>query len=171
MVTIDDPVKGESHVLNVPQKIAIPTTPKPAAPAMPAAPAAPGMPQAPTAPAAPKPPQMQEIADLGEKTINGYKVQGKRFAMPGAPKMPAAPAMPAAPGAPPPPATPQMPTSDVWTSPELKLPIQSSVTDPKTGNTSVTEMKNIKPGAKLDPGMFKVPADFKIVPPASPLKN
>ena len=69
-----------------------------------------------------------------------------------------------------------MPTSDVWTSKELKLPIQSSVTDPKTGNTSVTEMKNIQTGAKLDPSLFKVPPDFKIAPPAvqppaSPYKN
>jgi hypothetical protein len=198
MVSIDDPVKGESYVLDMPKKIAIPSAPKPALPAMPAAPAMPGMPKPPTAPAAPKPPQMQEIADLGEKMINGFKAQGKRYAMPPAPAMPGAPqmpgapkvpgapaapgapavpaapavpgapAMPGAPAAPAAPGMPQMPTSEVWTSPELKLPIQSSVIDPKTGAKCVTEMKNIKPGAKLDPGMFKVPPDFKIAPPPAP---
>ena len=94
MVSIDDPVKGESYILNMPQKLAIPGAPKPAAPAMPAAPALPGMPKPPAAPGAPKPPQMQEIADLGEKTINGFKTQGKRYAMPPAPAMPGAPQMP-----------------------------------------------------------------------------
>jgi hypothetical protein len=70
--------------------------------------------------------------------------------------------MPAAPGA------QQMPTSEVWTSKELQLPVRSSLTDPKTGASCVTDMKNIKPGAKLDPGLFKVPPDFTIAPPPGP---
>ena len=61
----------------------------------------------------------------------------------------------------------QMPTSDVWTSKELQLPVRSSVTDPKTGTGCTTDMKNIKPGA-VDPGMFKIPPDFKIAPPPLP---
>src|SRR5450755_1134364 len=53
MVTIDDPVKGESYVLDMPKKLAIPSAPKPSMPAMPAAPAMPGMPKPPAAPGAP----------------------------------------------------------------------------------------------------------------------
>ena len=144
---IHDPVKGESYVLKMPEKIAIPAAPKPELPAPPplSVPSVPkpGMPK-PEIPQL-KPPAMPET-DLGEKTINGMKVQGKRFT------------------------PPQAPPAEVWTSPELKLPIQSTMVDPKTGAKSVTEMKNIQPGVKLDPAMFQVPKDFKIAPPLKPPK-
>jgi hypothetical protein len=39
------------------------------------------------------------------------------------------------------------------------------MTNPALGTSCVTQMKNIKPGAKLDPKMFQVPPDFKIAPP------
>jgi hypothetical protein len=162
-----DPVKGESYVLKLSEKIAIPGTPKPEMPALPKPPAAPsiskpempklGMPGA-------KPPELPEAADLGEKVIDGMTVKGKRFTMPHPPQPPRPPGMPEAP------AMPQPSTAEVWTSPELKLPIQSSMIDPKTGAKAVTEMKNIKPGGKLDPSMFEVPKDFKIAPPVKPPK-
>ena len=66
------------------------------------------------------------------------------------------------------PGAPQLPTSEVWTSKELKLPVQSSMTNPATGTTCVTQMKNVQPGVKLDPKMFQVPPDFKIAPPIKP---
>jgi hypothetical protein len=168
---IHDPVKGESYVLKMPEKIAIPG--KPEMPAMPKPPAVPSVPKPempkPAIPEA-KPPELPEAADLGEKVIDGMKVKGKRFTMPQPPKPPGMPEAPKPPGAPQAPAMPQPPTAEVWTSPELKLPIQSSMIDPKTGARSVTEMKNIKPGVKLDPSMFEVPKDFKIAPPVKPPK-
>src|ERR1044071_2819803 len=48
--TINDPVKGESFVLDKPKKLAIPSPAPPAMPGMPAMPAMPGMPKPPVAP-------------------------------------------------------------------------------------------------------------------------
>ena len=165
---INDPIKGESYVLKMPEKIAIPG--KPAPPSMPAVPK-PELPKLELPkPEVPKfempqvkPPELPEAADLGEKVINGMKVQGKRFTMPKPPELPKPPEAPKPPAIPSPPAV-----AEVWTSPELKLPIQSSMVDPKSGAKSVTEMKNIKPGVKLDPSLFEVPKDFKIAPPVKP---
>ncbi|HLH38669.1 MAG TPA: hypothetical protein VKX39_05940 [Bryobacteraceae bacterium] len=156
LASIHDPVTGQSFTLNPAKKIAIPGMPKmpgvtlPKAPAIQgiALPQMPGMqiPQAPGGP--PQPPQ--EIAHLGEKTIDGIKVSGKQLAFPVAGK-------------------PQSLVGEVWTSKDLKLPIHSTVTDPSTGCVMRTQMKNVQSGVKLDPGMFKVPADFKIALPAKPV--
>src|SRR5579872_3522190 len=64
MASISDPVKGQNFVLNMPQKIAIPSMTKPAIPGMPALPGMPGMPAPPNA-ALPQvqPPQMQMTKD------------------------------------------------------------------------------------------------------------
>jgi hypothetical protein len=149
IASIHDPVKGHSFVLNLPQKIAMQAPAQPPIPALPSMPSMPARPDLPTPQF--KPPQMQETADLGEKLINGIRAQGKQFTMP---------AMPALPGMPKP---PKPPVTEIWTAPDLKLPIQSTVTNPATGTTCVTEMKNIQP-AKLEPAMFQVPPDFRIEP-------
>ena len=177
MATISDPVKGQSFVLNMPQKIAMPAVHQPAMPGMPPLPGMPGMPQPNVTMPQIQPPQMPQPKDLGTKMIGGIKVQGKQFTMPpipGMPKppavpgMPQAPAMPGAPGMPAAPAMPQPPTSEIWMSHELHLPIQSSVTNPATGANCMTQMKNVVPGAKLPPSMFQVPPDFKVAPPPAP---
>jgi|GEM_PF-2425629 hypothetical protein len=159
LASIHDPISGQSYTLDPAKKLAFPGAPKVPGMAFPKIPAVPGVtlpqmpgmriPQAPGAlPQAPQPPK--EIADLGQKTIDGIKVSGKQlaFTVPGKPQ-------------------PLM--GEVWTSKDLQLPIHSTVTDPATGCVMQTQMKNVQSGVKLDPGMFKVPADFKIAaPPASP---
>jgi hypothetical protein len=156
LASIHDPISGQSFTLNPAEKIAIPgmpkapgiALPKPAMPGI-ALPRMPGM-QIPQAPGGlPQPPK--EIANLGEKTIDGIKVSGKQLAFPV-------------------PGKPQPLMGEVWTSKDLKLPIHSIVTDPSTGCVMRTQMKNVQSGVKLDPGMFKVPADFKIASPPSPTK-
>src|SRR5258706_7412014 len=142
IASIHDPMSGKKFLLNPRNKIAIPGAPKP--PEMPAlsAPQMPGF-------AAPAMPQLRATADLAEKTTDGIKVSGKQFEAPV-------------------PGKPQPLTSEVWTSHDLKLPIHSTVTDPSTCASQTMQMKNVTPGVKLDPAMFPVPADFKIVPPHPP---
>jgi hypothetical protein len=147
LVNLHDPVSGESFTLNPAKKIAIPGAPKipgMTMPAMPQAPKVPGV-QIPAAPPMPQAPQLTETASLGEKTIDGIKVSGKQIsaAIPGKPPI----------------------TGEVWTSKELKLPIHSTMTDPSTGAVMTTQMKAVVPGAKIDPGMFKVPVGFQITVP------
>jgi len=84
--------------------------------------------------------------------------------MPAKPGMPSLPGAPGLPGAPAAPGMPQPPTAEVWSSPDLKLPIQSSVSNPATGTNCMTQMKNIQPGVKLPESMFQVPPDFKKLP-------
>jgi hypothetical protein len=155
MVNIHDPVKAQSFTLHPPTKIAIPgAPPAPAAPAAPSAPSAPAAPAAPKVPGMPqfKAPEFKETADLGQKTIDGHQVSGKQFTAqaPGKPPM----------------------TQEVWTSKDMQLPLHTTTTDHATGMTSVTQMKNITPNAKLDPKMFQVPPGFKTIqlpkPPSPP---
>jgi hypothetical protein len=144
IVSVHDPEKGQSFLLHPPKKIVIPTVARPSMiPKPPALPA----PQASVNP--PASPELKETADLGKRVINGVEAHGKQYAMPV-------------------PGKSQPATSEIWTSPHLKLPIQSSVHDSSTGTTTVTQMKNIVPDAKLDPRMFQVPSDYKVVPPAPP---
>ena len=147
IAVISDPVKGESYVLKMADKIAIPAKPAQPEPKLPN----PALPL-------PKPPPLPKPASLGEKVIDGVKVQGKRYTMPQPPKLPDAPEH----------AMPPPPTVEVWTSPELQLPIQTSTIDPKSGAKSVTELRNIRQNAKLEPSLFEVPKDFKIAPPPVP---
>lgn len=157
MASIHDPATGQCFLLNPAKKIAIPGAPKipsmsvPGAPKLPGVPQLPGAPQAPGAPQLPgaSTPQMTETGSLGEKTIDGMKVSGKQFSA-------------SIPG------KPQALAGETWTSKDLKLPIQTTVTDPSTGAVTKTQLKNIQPGVKLDPGMFKVPPGFKITAPATP---
>jgi hypothetical protein len=61
-----------------------------------------------------------------------------------------------------------MSTSEIWMSQDLQLHIRSLLNDPITGTSCFTDMKNIKAGTQLNPGIFKVPPDFQIVQPAPP---
>lgn len=144
MASVNDPVKDHSFMLNMPHKIAIPKPPQP--PQMPklAMPHKPDLPK-PGAPGGGAP-QMQETADLGKKMVNGVMAHGKRYMM----KVPG---------------KPQPMAMETWTSHELQLPVKTSVADPATRTISTTQFKDIVPHAKLDPGMFKIPPDFKIMPP------
>jgi hypothetical protein len=147
IVSVNDPVAGKSFLLHPAKKIAIPQEPKP--PMLPAQPAV-AAPKPGAAPALPQAPEFKETADLGKKMVNGHMAQGKQYSatVPGKPKPMSA---------------------EVWTAPDLKLPMHSTVKDPSTGTTTVTQMKNVTPGAKIDPGKFKIPADFKTIqPPKAP---
>lgn len=142
--SISDPVEGKKFLLHPPKMIAIPQMPKPPeAPPKPsiAAPKASG-----ALPALPQPPAFKETADLGKKQIEGMMAHGKQYSaeVPGKPK----------------------PMSmEVWTVPELKLPIHSTVHDPSSGTTTVTQMKNVAPHAKIDPAQFQIPKHFRVIPP------
>jgi hypothetical protein len=105
---------------------------------------------APALPGIPRAPAIKEVVELGEQMINGVLALGKRYSLP------------------------QMSTSEIWTSQDLQLLVRSALNDPLTGTSCVTDMKNIKAGKQLDPGIFKVPPDFQIVspaPPALPIKT
>lgn len=157
LASIHDPVTGLSFTLNPAQKIAIPGIPKlpgislPKLPAIPgiALPKIPGV-QLPQVPGVQAPQTPKETINLGEKTIDGITVSGKQlsFPIPGKPQL--------------------LMMGEMWISKDLKLPIHSSVTDPSTGCVMTTQMKNVQSGVKLDPGMFQVPAGFKITPPPTP---
>ncbi|HUA85463.1 MAG TPA: hypothetical protein VMB85_16485 [Bryobacteraceae bacterium] len=166
LASIHDPVSNQSFTLDPAKKIAIPGVPKIPGMALPAMPKLPGvtLPSAPKIPGVTLPklpgvtlpqvpgaqiPKPTQIADLGEKSIDGIKVSGKQFSIPVVGK-----SLPLA--------------NEVWTSKDLKLPIQSTVTDPSTGCVMKTQMKNVQPGVNLDPKMFQVPPDFKVVPPKIP---
>jgi hypothetical protein len=49
---------------------------------------------------------------------------------------------------------------ETWISDELKVPVMTKVSDPRTG-TTVTELTNINRG-QPDPSLFQVPADYKV---------
>jgi hypothetical protein len=184
LASIHDPASGQSFTLDPVKKIAIPGMPKIPGLPLPQLPKIPGvnLPKVPglTLPkipglALPKIPGVQipgvqapqvsgvqvpqppkETANLGEMTIDGIKVSGKQLSIPVPGKL-------------------ESMLGEVWTSKDLKLPIQSKMTDPSTGCVMTTQMKNVQSGMKLDPTMFQVPSDFKIVapkiPPAPQLKT
>jgi len=144
LASIDDPVKGKSFLLNLPNKVAIPAAPKPPQMQFPQTSGL-ALPQM-----AGKPPDMKETADLGEKFIDGIKARGKRYTLPT-------------------PGKPETMTAEVWTSHDLGLPLHSSTMDPSSGTTTITQMKQVTPGVKLDPKMFDVPKEFRLAtPPAAP---
>jgi hypothetical protein len=137
LAAIADPVGGRSFLLNIPNKIVIPGAPKP--------PQLAAMRAAAPLESAGQAPEMKETADLGERMIEGVKAYGKRYTLP-------------APG------KPEAVTAEIWTSRELQLPVNSSVMDPSTGTLTTSAMKNIVSGARLDPALFDIPADFKVQP-------
>jgi hypothetical protein len=49
---------------------------------------------------------------------------------------------------------------ETWISDELKVPVMTKVSDPRTG-TTVTELTNIN-RSQPDPSLFQVPADYKV---------
>jgi hypothetical protein len=53
-------------------------------------------------------------------------------------------------------------TTEIWISNELLVAVLSINEDPRLGKT-VQRFKNIKPGINLDPALFKVPENYKVV--------
>jgi hypothetical protein len=152
IASVSDPVEGKNFLLHPPKMIAIPQMPKAQMPKLPELPHKPSIavPKVPGAlPEMPQQPQFKEVADLGKKQIEGVTAHGKQYTA-------------TVPG------KPQPMSMEVWTAPELKLPIHSTVHDPSSGTTVVTQMKNMTHGAKLDPAHFQIPPHFKIVPPSLP---
>jgi hypothetical protein len=49
---------------------------------------------------------------------------------------------------------------ETWISDELKVPVMTKVSDPRTG-TTVTELTNIN-RSQPDPSLFQVPSDYKV---------
>jgi hypothetical protein len=49
---------------------------------------------------------------------------------------------------------------ETWISDELKVPVMTKVSDPRTG-TTVTELTNID-RSPPDPSLFQVPSDYKV---------
>lgn len=196
--SINDPQTGKSALLNLPNKIAIPQVPQPPQMNMMQPPQIPPMPGMPQMPKPPEMQQVSDLGEKFINGVKAqgkqYTVQPPQIPqkpeLPKPPQMPQAPQMqapkppqipgmqaPQMPQAPQPPKPPQMPQPpqprppmklEVWTSKELQLPIHSTVTDPKSGVTTITQMKDIVPHVKLDPSMFQIPPDFKIQPPPMP---
>ncbi len=161
----------------------IPTPPAPAMPAVPGG--APSL----TPPTAPL-----NVKDLGPQMIAGHPVLGKSYTfqppkLPSAPGMPQAPSAPQAPGMPPAPSAPQAPgmpqapslpkapslpqapsvpqlhTVEVWTSPQLQMPLASRVTTPTGSSTTVAQQ--VTPG-EPPASQFQIPPNYKLVPPPQP---
>ncbi|MGH9558084.1 MAG: hypothetical protein ACRD30_02520 [Bryobacteraceae bacterium] len=139
LASIHDPVAGKSFILHKPNKIALPGAPKIPEFHLPDKPEMPKLPGH-------EMPQAPHPEDLGEKTIEGFKATGKKFSFPQ-------------------PGKPQPLTHELWHSKDLQLPLHSTVTDPSTKTITSMRMKQISPGAKLDPAMFQVPHDFKSIVP------
>lgn len=144
--------------------------------AAPQPPAMPGMPQMPGMPAVPGTPQSPavQVQDLGKSVVQGQQVEGKRYTIqpPPTPQMPQAPGKPALPGMPQAPAKPQLPpkpqapiTADVWTSPQLQLPMASRANGSFGQQTTICQ--KAVPG-EPNPAVFQIPQDYKQVLPAPP---
>jgi len=176
---IHDPTARKTIVLDHLKKQAQIT---PSVPQSPQVPGTPQMPQVPGMPAMPGGPQMPpvHVQDLGKTFMQGQQVEGKRYtlsppAMPQTPGMPQAPGMPKAPGMqqmpgmpklPQMPAKPAMPsTAEVWTSPQLQLPMAIKVNGSFGQQTAVCQ-KAI-PG-EPHPAVFQIPPDYKQVLPKPP---
>lgn len=180
MSVIHDPAAGKTIVLDHLKKQAqitpaVPQTPSPGG--MPATPQVPGLP---AMPAAPQMPAVQ-VQDLGKTFMQGQPVEGKRYTIsppalakppqiPGTPQVPGGmstlPKLPKVPGMPSAPAKPPMPfTAEVWTSPQLQLPMASKINGGFGQQTSVCQ-KTI-PG-EPHPAVFQVPSDYKQLLPKPP---
>ena len=179
---IHDPAAGKTIVLDHVKKTAQIAPSVPQAPQMPGMPQMPQMPGMPAMPGAPQMPAMH-VQDLGKSFMQGQQVEGKRYTiappampqMPGAPSAPQAPQLPGMPkppqipGAPKLPAMPAKPampsTAEVWTSPQLQLPMASKVNGSFGQQTAVCQ-KAI-PG-EPNPAVFQIPPDYKQLLPKPP---
>jgi hypothetical protein len=189
MSVIHDPAAGKTIVLDHLKKQAQIT------PAVPQAPSLGGLPpmqQVPGMPAIPGAPQMPavQVQDLGKTFMQGQQVEGKRYTiappalpkppqMPGMPTPPQAPGMPQVPGGagalpklpkipgmPSTPPKPPMPsTAEVWTSPQLQLPMASKINGGFGQQTSICQKAT--PG-EPHPAVFQIPQDYKQLLPKPP---
>ncbi|HET9407668.1 MAG TPA: hypothetical protein VFO39_10555 [Candidatus Sulfotelmatobacter sp.] len=174
---ISDPVSQQTILLDHLKKEAriIPTPPAAAGSAPP------GMPQAPAA--AGQAPHMK-VEDLGKSMIEGHEVEGKRYTLPAftpPPKPPAPkadlPKMANAPQAPhgqkpSPPQAPQAPklpnvpsVTELWTSTKLKIPVLTKVSTAAGQQTTYCKPTSTQ---EPPPSTFKIPPEYKIVPPNAP---
>lgn len=90
---------------------------------------------------------------LGTKTIDGLAVNGTRFTI----TIPAGDQGND---------RPISTVTETWTSPELREMIESTSSDPRSGE-SITRLNNIDRN-NPDPGLFQVPADYEIVDEQGP---
>jgi hypothetical protein len=156
---IHDPSAGKSIVLDhVKKEAQISAAPPPQVPGMPSMPQLPGMP---SMPQAPQPPSVH-VQDLGKSLMQGREVEGKRYTI----QPPAIPQMPKMPGMPKPPQMPQAPqpptTAEVWTNPQLQLPMATRLNGPFGQQTSICQ--NAVPG-EPHPAVFQIPQDYKQILP------
>ena len=144
----------------------------PPLPQQPGMPPAPGMPQftPPGLPAGVPAPPAANVQDLGKKLIDGEEAEGKRITfqppkppatpnLPGAPSMPKLPQRPGMPSAPQPPQAQLTPTvTEIWTNPNLHLPVLTQVRGDFGQQTCKCKNKAI---AEPHPSLFQIPADYK----------
>jgi hypothetical protein len=164
-----DHVKKEAKTLSM---VAEPQLPQVQMPGMPqlTPPTIPGMPATPPA----------NVQDLGKRMIDGEEAEGKRIIfqrpeIPSKPNLPSMPAVPSMPGVPTVPgmpsvvrpAVPPQPTvAEIWTNPNLHLPVLTQVKGDFGQQTCKCKNKAIP---EPDPSLFKIPADYKDLTPASTL--
>jgi hypothetical protein len=147
---IHDPSAGRSIVLDHVKKEAR---------ILPAAPQTPGMPPVPQVSGAPMPamPQLPalHVQELGKSVFQGQHVEGRRYTFhpPAAPQL----QMPRMPH------TPQTPaTVEVWTRPDLQLPVATRLQGSAMQQTSICQ--KVVPG-EPHPAVFQIPHDYKQVLP------
>lgn len=164
---IHDPGAAKTIVLDHARQEAHITAAPPQPPALPGMPQIPGMP---SMPGAPQPPSVH-VQDLGKTVMQGQQVEGKRYSVqpPAMPPVPQAPALPHMPGMPPIPSKPQLPPppqaptmAEVWSSPELQLPMATRING--TFGRQTTMCQKAVPG-EPNPAIFQIPSNYKQVPP------
>lgn len=167
---IHDPGAAKTVVLDHAKQEAHITAVAPQPPAVPGMPQIPGMP---SIPAAPQPPAVH-VQDLGKSMMHGQQVEGKRYSIQPSPvaQLPQATAVSHAPGMPqmpqkaPLPPQPQAPTiAEVWSSPQLQLPMATRING--SFGQQTTMCQRALPG-EPNPAVFQIPANYKQVLPAAP---
>lgn len=170
MSVIHDPGAAKTIVLDHAKQEAHISAAAPGPPSLPGMPQLPGVPSLPGAPQAPA----VHVQDLGKAMMQGQQVEGKRYSiqpppMPQPPQMPAVPpvpGMPQMPPRPPLPPKPQAPTmAEVWSSPQLQLPMATRING--SFGQQTTMCQRALPG-EPNPAVFQIPANYKQVLPAAP---
>lgn len=143
----------------------------------------PGMPQftPPAVPAGVPATPPANVQDLGKRLIEGEEAEGKRITMqppqmpgmPNVPNMPGMPSLPQRPGMPSAPQLPQQPqlsptVAEVWTNPNLHLPVLTQVKGDFGQQTCKCKNQAIP---EPDPSLFQIPKDYKDVTPAPTLPS
>jgi hypothetical protein len=169
MSVIHDPGSAKTIVLDHAKQEAHISAAAPHPPALPGMPQIPGMP---SVPGAPQPPAVH-VQDLGKSMMHGQQVEGKRYSIqpPAMPRLPQAPAAPRAPGMPQMPPKPQLPPqpqaptmAEVWSSPQLQLPMATRI---NAGFGQQTTMCQRAVPGEPNPAVFQIPPNYKQVLPAA----